>query len=162
MKGKGKLQLTGSLGDVMKESAMAALSYIRANQEKFSLDSKIFEERDIHVHVPEGATPKDGPSAGITMTTGIVSALTNKKIRQDIAMTGEVTIRGKVLPIGGLKEKALAALRYGIKNIIIPKQNEKDLEDIPEEARKEITFYPVKEVEEVLELALLEGEDHED
>lgn len=162
MKGKGKLQLTGSLGDVMKESAMAALSYIRANQEKFSLDSKVFEERDIHVHVPEGATPKDGPSAGITMTTGIVSALTNKKIRQDIAMTGEVTIRGKVLPIGGLKEKALAALRYGIKNIIIPKQNEKDLEDIPEEARKEIIFYPVKEVEEVLELAILEGEDHED
>ena len=96
------------------------------------------------------------------MTTGIVSALTDKKIRQDIAMTGEVTIRGKVLPIGGLKEKALAALRYGIKNIIIPKQNEKDLEDIPEEARKEIIFYPVKEVEEVLELAILEGEDHED
>lgn len=158
MPGKDKIQLTGSLGDVMKESAMAALSYIRSNQERFDLDSKIFENTDIHVHVPEGATPKDGPSAGITITTGLVSSLTGKKVRQDIAMTGEVTLRGRVLPIGGLREKALAALRYGIKNVIIPKQNERDLEDLPEAAREEMTFYPVSDVDEVLKLALIEEE----
>lgn len=154
MKGTGKTQLTGSLGDVMKESAIAAISYIKSNQDKFDLKEKTFEETDIHVHVPEGATPKDGPSAGITITTGIVSALTNKKVRQDIAMTGEVTIRGRVLPIGGLKEKALAAKRYGINNVIIPKQNERDLEDIPDEILKEMKFHPVSDVSEVLELAL--------
>lgn len=158
MKGKGKVQLTGSLGDVMKESAMAALSYIRSNQEILGMDEKTFEDLDIHVHVPEGATPKDGPSAGITITTGLVSSLTGRKVRQDIAMTGEVTLRGRVLPIGGLKEKALAALRYGIKNIIIPEKNEKDLEDIPEDAKKEMNFYPVSTVDQVLELALLKGE----
>lgn len=161
MKGKGKIQLTGSLGDVMKESAMAAFSYIKSRQESFGIDSSIFDETDIHIHAPEGATPKDGPSAGITMTTGIVSALTGAKIRQDVAMTGEVTIRGRVLAIGGLKEKALAALRYGIKNIIIPKQNEKDLDDIPEDAKKELKFYPVSHVDEVLEIALIKGEENE-
>lgn len=154
MKGKGKTQLTGSLGDVMKESAIAAISFIKSKQEDFNIGEKVFEETDIHVHVPEGATPKDGPSAGITITTGIVSALTGRKVRQDIAMTGEVTIRGRVLPIGGLKEKALAAKRYGINNVIIPKQNEKDLEDIPEIVLNEMIFYPVSDIKEVLELAL--------
>lgn len=154
MKGKGKISLTGSLGDVMKESAIAALSFIKANSIELNLDDINFDEIDIHVHVPEGATPKDGPSAGITMTTGIVSALSKKKVSQDIAMTGEVTIRGRVLPIGGLKEKVLAARRYGINNIIIPKQNESDLEDIPEKIREDMKFYPVSDVREVLDIAL--------
>lgn len=154
MKGKGKIQLTGSLGDVMKESAMAAISYIRSGLEKYKIEDDFNEKTDLHVHVPEGATPKDGPSAGITITTGIISALTNKKVRQDVAMTGEVTIRGRVLAIGGLKEKALAANRYGIKEVIIPKTNEKDIEDIPESIRKDMTFRPVSSVDEVLEIAL--------
>lgn len=153
MPGKGKVQLTGSLGDVMKESAIAAISYIKSNKEAFGINSNL-DEVDIHVHVPEGATPKDGPSAGITITTGIVSALTNIKVRQDIAMTGEVTIRGRVLPIGGLKEKALAAKRYGINRVIIPKQNERDIDDIPEAVREEIEFYPVSHIGDVLKLAL--------
>ncbi|MDO5027363.1 MAG: endopeptidase La [Tissierellia bacterium] len=154
MKGKGKVQLTGSLGDVMKESAMAAISFIRANADKYDLNADFQDKTDLHVHVPEGATPKDGPSAGITITSGILSALTARKVRQDIAMTGEVTIRGRVLPIGGLKEKALAANRYGIKNVIIPKGNEKDLEEIPESVRKDMTFYPVSNVSQVFDLVL--------
>lgn len=158
MKGKGRVQLTGSLGDVMKESAMAAISYIKSDQNKLGIKDINFDEKDIHVHVPEGATPKDGPSAGITMSTGIISALTGKKVRQDVAMTGEVTIRGRVLPIGGLKEKSLAAKRYGITNIIIPKKNEPDLEDIPKEVLNEMNFYPVSTMEEVLDIALVKGE----
>lgn len=158
MKGKGRVQLTGSLGDVMKESAMAAISYIKSDQNKLGINDINFDETDIHVHVPEGATPKDGPSAGITMSTGIISALTGRKVRQDVAMTGEVTIRGRVLPIGGLKEKSLAAKRYGITNIIIPKKNEPDLEDIPKEVLNEMNFYPVSTMEEVLDIALLKGE----
>ena len=154
MSGKGKIQLTGSLGDVMKESAMAAISFIRANHQKYRISDDFNEKTDLHVHVPEGATPKDGPSAGITITTGILSSLINKKVRQDVAMTGEVTIRGRVLPIGGLKEKALAANRYGIKEVIIPKGNERDLEDIPEAIRKEMTFHPVSTVDEVLKIAI--------
>lgn len=161
-KGKGKVQLTGSLGDVMKESAMAALSYIKSIQQDIEIESDYFENTDFHVHVPEGATPKDGPSAGITITTGIFSAITKRKVRQDIAMTGEVTLRGRVLPIGGLKEKALAALRYGIKNVIIPKQNERDLEDFPKEILDKMTFYPVSDVREVLELALEKEGKNED
>lgn len=161
-KGKGKVQLTGSLGDVMKESAMTALSYIKSIQQDIEIESDYFENTDFHVHVPEGATPKDGPSAGITITTGIFSAITEKKVRQDIAMTGEVTLRGRVLPIGGLKEKALAALRYGIKNVIIPKQNERDLEDFPKEILDKMTFYPVSDVREVLELALEKEGKNED
>ena len=156
MPGTGKIQLTGSLGDVMKESAMAALSFIRSNTEEYGLSKDFHEKIDLHVHVPEGATPKDGPSAGITMTTAMVSSLTNRKVRKDIAMTGEVTIRGRVLPIGGLKEKVLAANRYGIKEIIIPYANKRDIEEIPESVRKETTFHPVKEVSEVLKLALIE------
>ncbi|MFL8888791.1 endopeptidase La [Helcococcus kunzii] len=158
MKGKGRVQLTGSLGDVMKESAMAAISYIKSDQNKLGIKDINFDETDIHVHVPEGATPKDGPSAGITMSTGIISALTGRKVRQDVAMTGEVTIRGRVLPIGGLKEKSLAAKRYGITNIIIPKKNEPDLEDIPKEVLTEMNFYPVSTMEEVLDIALVKGE----
>lgn len=155
MEGKGNIEFTGSLGDVMKESGKAAISYIRAHYNDFGIDGDFYKNKDIHVHVPEGATPKDGPSAGITMTTAIVSALSGKKVRKDIAMTGEVTITGKVLPIGGLKEKALAAFSYGIENVIIPKDNSRDIEDIPEEIRKKINFIEVSKVSEVLDRALI-------
>ena len=143
MPGKGDIQLTGKLGDVMKESARAAISYIRAHADKYGIAPDAFSTTDIHIHVPEGATPKDGPSAGITMATAILSAFTKKAVRKDVAMTGEITLRGKVLPIGGLKEKALAANRIGIKNIVIPKGNEKNLEEIPKEIRSKINFIPV-------------------
>ncbi len=154
MEGKGDVRLTGKLGDVMKESALTAMSYIRSHAKKYKIDAKKFETTDTHIHVPEGATPKDGPSAGITMATAILSAFTEMKVRKDFAMTGEITLRGKVLPIGGLKEKALAARRIGIKNIIIPMENKKDLEEIPEKIRSEIQFYPVSEVEEVFALVI--------
>ncbi len=144
LKGKGNLTLTGQLGDVMKESAQAALSYCRSQIKQLKLDENYFEEIDIHIHVPAGAIPKDGPSAGITMATALYSALSGKKVRQDVAMTGEITLRGRILPIGGLREKALAALRAGIKTIIIPDQNQKDLVDIPEDLRKQLKFIPVK------------------
>ncbi len=152
--GTGKVELTGKLGDVMKESAMAAICYIRSNAEKFGLDKEFYKNKDIHIHIPEGATPKDGPSAGITMATALVSALTGKMVRSDIAMTGEVTIRGRVLAIGGLKEKSLAAHRNGIYNIIIPNENVKDIETIPEEVRDDFNFIPVKHMDKVLENAL--------
>ena len=154
MKGKGNIQLTGSLGDVMKESAMAGVSYIRSNLDDLGIGPDFNEKTDLHVHVPEGATPKDGPSAGITIATGIISTLTHRKVRQDFAMTGEVTIRGRVLPIGGLKEKALAANRYGIHNVIIPKANERDIKDIPETIRNSMTFYPVSNMDEVVKLVM--------
>ena len=154
MKGKGEILLTGKLGDVMKESARAAISYIRANAKRFNLDENIFENTDIHVHVPEGATPKDGPSAGITMATAILSALIKKPVKKSVAMTGEITLRGKVLAIGGLKEKALAAFRQGIKEVIIPIENKKDLAEIPEEIRKEINFITATDVQEVFERAI--------
>ncbi len=152
--GKGDIQLTGKLGDVMKESAMTALSYLRANAEKYDIDQEILKTHDIHIHVPEGATPKDGPSAGITMATAILSALTGVKVRSDIAMTGEITLLGNVLPIGGLKEKSLSAYRKGIKEIIIPDNNKKDIEDIPKNIVKELTFHTVKTANEVFDLAL--------
>lgn len=152
--GNGKIQLTGQLGDVMKESAMTAISFVRSKVIEFNIDENFYKDKDIHIHVPEGAVPKDGPSAGITMTTAIVSALTNRKIDRTFAMTGEVTLRGRVLAIGGLKEKVLAANRYGIKNIIMPKENESDLEEIPMEIREKLKFYPVSDVCEVLELVL--------
>ena len=155
MEGKGNVEMTGSLGDVMKESGQVAMAYIRSNQADLGIRGKFYENKDIHVHFPEGATPKDGPSAGITMTTAMVSALTGKKVRSDIAMTGEVTIRGNVLAIGGLKEKALAAYSYGIKNVIIPKENERDTEDIPKEIRDKINFITVSKVSEVIEKALV-------
>ncbi len=157
MKGTGKIQLTGKLGDVMKESAMAGISYIRANSDKLGIETDFYKNMDIHIHVPEGAIPKDGPSAGITIATAVVSELTNRPINREVAMTGEITLRGRVLPIGGLKEKALAANRMGIKKIILSHENEKDLDEIPDKVRKKIDFVLVKSMEEVLENALIEG-----
>lgn len=159
MKGRG-ITLTGQLGDVMKESAQAAFAYIRANSAKLGIDDKVFDEFEVHIHLPAGAVPKDGPSAGITLATTIVSILTGTLISKDIAMTGEITLTGKVLPIGGLKEKALAAMRCGIETIIIPWKNVKDLKDIPDEYRKKLNFVPVKNIFEVLEIAILDWEPH--
>lgn len=156
LKGKGNLLLTGQLGDVMKESGRAALTCIRARSEKLKIDEKFYEENDIHVHFPEGAVPKDGPSAGITMTTAIVSALTGKKVRADVAMTGEITLRGKVLPIGGLKEKSLAAYREGIYTVIMPKANERDLDEIAPEVKAKMKFIPVETIDEVLKVVLVD------
>ncbi|MRG88361.1 endopeptidase La [Salinibacillus xinjiangensis] len=154
--GKGKLTLTGKLGDVMKESAQAAFSYIRSRAEELNIDPNFHENNDIHIHVPEGATPKDGPSAGITMATALVSALTGRAVRKEVGMTGEITLRGRVLPIGGLKEKSLSAHRAGLKKIIIPAENNKDLEDIPESVRNDLTYVKVTHLDEVLDHALLE------
>ena len=154
MDGTGKLELTGNLGDVMKESAHAALSYIRANTAKLGINSDFYKTKDIHVHFPEGAVPKDGPSAGITVCTAMVSALTGVSVRRDIAMTGEISLRGRVLAIGGLKEKSMAALRHGIRTVIIPKDNEKDLEEIDQTVRRALNFISVQGVETVLDVAL--------
>ena len=156
MFGSGKMQLTGQLGDVMKESAHAALSYVRTNADKFGIENNFTEKSDIHIHIPAGAMPKDGPSAGITMFTAIVSLLTGIRVRHDVAMTGEISLRGRVLPIGGLKEKTLAAHRAGIKRVIVPDRNKADLEEVPKEIRDELEFVFVKKVEEVLEAALEE------
>ena len=153
--GKGKLEVTGQLGDVMKESTMIALDYIKANAKKYNIPIEFFDKHDIHIHVPEGAVPKDGPSAGVTITTAIVSALTNRAAKKDLAMTGEVTLRGNVLPIGGLKEKSLAAHRSGIKTILIPKGNIKDLDDVPETVKNDIKYIPVEKVDQVIEEALV-------
>ncbi|NFO86583.1 endopeptidase La [Clostridium botulinum] len=158
MKGSGKLELTGKLGDVMKESAKAAYSYVRANADKFQIEENFYKNKDIHIHAPEGAVPKDGPSAGVTMVTALVSALSGKKVKHNIAMTGEVTLTGRVLPIGGLKEKSLAAFRAGIDTIIIPKENEKDIEKIPNSIKNKLNIIPVSQVNEVLKNALI-GED---
>lgn len=155
MEGSGKLELTGSLGDVMKESAKAAYSYIRSRAKAFKVPEDFYKTKDIHIHVPEGATPKDGPSAGITMATAMVSALANRKVSHKIAMTGEITLTGRVLPIGGLREKSLAAYRAGIRTIIIPKKNEVDLEKIPESIMKDMTFIPVANISEVIKEAVL-------
>ncbi|MEO1600209.1 MAG: S16 family serine protease, partial [Pseudomonadota bacterium] len=152
--GKGRMKTTGTLGDVMKESIDAAASFVRAKATDFGVEPPLFEKMDIHVHVPEGATPKDGPSAGIAMVTSIVSVLTQIPVRKDVAMTGEVTLRGNVLPIGGLKEKLLAALRGGIKTVMIPKENVKDLREIPDTVKDGLEIVPVETVSEVLEIAL--------
>jgi len=152
--GKGNIKITGKLGDVMQESVSAALSYVRSRSTRFGIKPTLFEKRDIHVHVPEGATPKDGPSAGVAMATSIVSILTGIPVRRDIAMTGEITLRGRVLPIGGLKEKLLAALRAGITTVFIPKENEKDLAEIPDNVKKHLKLVPVADVDEVIAQAL--------
>lgn len=154
--GKGELTLTGKLGDVMKESAQAAFSYIRSRVDDLKIDPEFYKKYDIHIHVPEGATPKDGPSAGITMATALVSALTGRAVKKEVGMTGEITLRGRVLPIGGLKEKSLSAHRAGITTIIIPEENEKDIEDIPESIRDELNFITVTHLDEVLKHALVE------
>ena len=153
--GDGRLVITGKLGDVMKESAHAALSYVRSNAEKFGIDSKIFKSNDIHIHVPEGAIPKDGPSAGVTMVTALVSALSNRKVRHDVGMTGEITLRGRVLPIGGLREKSIAASRSGLKTIVIPNDNLRDLDEIPASVKSNLEIISVKTIDEVLEIALV-------
>ncbi len=155
--GKGKLNLTGKLGDVMKESAQAAFSFVRSKAEEYHIDPNFHEKYDIHIHVPEGAVPKDGPSAGITMATALVSALTNRPIRKEVGMTGEITLRGRVLPIGGLKEKSLGAHRAGLTTLIIPKDNEKDIDDIPESVRNDLQFILVSHLDQVLEHALAGG-----
>jgi ATP-dependent Lon protease len=155
--GKGRLILTGKLGDVMKESAQTALSYVRSKAEDFHIDPGFNEKFDIHIHVPEGAVPKDGPSAGITIATALVSALSKKPIRKEVGMTGEITLLGRVLPIGGLKEKTLSAHRAGLTTIIIPEDNEPDIEDIPESVREDLTFKLVSNAEQVLDYALEGG-----
>jgi len=154
MKGKDRLIMTGQLGDVMKESAQAALSFIRTNAAKLGLSDGVFESQDIHIHIPAGAIPKDGPSAGVTIFTALVSFLTKRRAVKDLAMTGEITLRGQVLPVGGIKEKVLAAHRAGIKTVILPKENQKDIEDIPKKVRKELAFHFVDRMPEVLKLAL--------
>ena len=154
MQGKGRLTLTGKLGDVMQESAQAGMSYVRSRSQLFGLPKDFYRHIDIHVHVPEGAIPKDGPSAGITLCTSIVSALTRIPVRCDVAMTGEITLRGKVLPIGGVKEKLLAAHRLGMRTVILPKDNEKDLADIPPEIQAQMTIHFVESMDEVLQIAL--------
>jgi len=154
MKGKGELKLTGQLGEVMRESAQAALSYIRANAESLGIDPDFFATHDLHIHVPEGAIPKDGPSAGVTLVTALVSLLTDTPVQHDLAMTGEITLRGKVLPVGGVREKVLAAHRTGIKTVILPKRNEKDLEELPQNVREALQIKFVEEISEVLEIAL--------
>jgi len=155
MRGKGKLTLTGQLGDVMQESARAALSFVRSRAERLGIDPEIFEKLDVHLHVPEGAIPKDGPSAGITIAAALVSAFTRIAVRADIAMTGEITLRGRALPVGGIKEKVLAAYRAGIREIVMPEENEKDVEEIPEDVRKEMTFHLVEHMDQVLEHTLV-------
>ena len=154
MPGKGKMQITGKLGDVMQESVKAAKSYIRSKSLEYGIIPTVFDKKDFHIHVPEGATPKDGPSAGVGMVTSIISAITEIPVDKNVAMTGEITLRGLVLPIGGLKEKLLAAHRAGIKKVLIPIENKKDLVEIPKTIRESMEIIPVKNVDEVLKVAL--------
>ena len=155
MEGSGKLEITGNLGDVMKESCKAALSYIRSHAAELGVEPDFYKTRDIHIHFPEGAIPKDGPSAGVTICTALVSALTGEPVRQDVAMTGEITLRGRVLPIGGLREKTMAALRSGINTVIIPAENEADLEKIDQTVRAALNFITAERVETVLDAAIV-------
>ena len=155
MPGKGDIELTGQLGDVMKESARTAVSFVRSVSEEYKIPENTFKENDFHIHIPEGAVPKDGPSAGITMATAILSAVTDRKVRADIAMTGEVTLRGRVLPIGGLKEKILAAKTAGVKTVLVPKENEKDVEEISKEIKSGVEIIFVEKMSEVIERAFV-------
>jgi ATP-dependent Lon protease len=152
--GKGTLQITGQIGEIMQESAQAALSYMKSRSKQLALDPDIYEHLDIHIHVPEGAIPKDGPSAGITMATALISAFTERKVFKDVGMTGEITLRGRVLPIGGVREKVLAAHRAGLKIVIIPERNLKDLVDVPKKVRDDLKIVPVLHMDQVLEVAL--------
>jgi ATP-dependent Lon protease len=154
MRGKGRLTLTGSLGDVMKESAQAAKSWVRAHADELEIDPEDFENFDVHLHVPAGATPKDGPSAGVAMAVALASLFTGRPVRNDLAMTGEITLRGRVLPVGGVKEKVLGAVRAGITSVVLPHRNENDLDEIPESARKVLEFTFATDVREVLQTAL--------
>ena len=154
-KGQGKIVLTGKLGDVMKESAQAALSYVRSNASLYGIDEELFIKNDIHIHVPEGAVPKDGPSAGITMTIGIISAFTHRLVNNKVGMTGEITLRGRVLPIGGLREKSIAAHRSGLKTILVPKENIRDLDEVPQSVKDELEIIPIEKVEDVIKIALM-------
>ena len=155
MPGKGDIELTGQMGDVMKESAIIGMSYVRSIGEKYHISPEVFKENDFHIHIPEGAVPKDGPSAGVTMATALFSAITGKMVRSDIAMTGEVTLRGRVLAIGGLKEKILAAKMAGLKEVLVPADNRKDIEEISEEIKEGLIITYVKDMKEVLKHALL-------
>ena len=154
MKGRGELFLTGHLGEVMQESAKAALSYARANAERFGIDVEFFERRDIHVHVPAGAIPKDGPSAGVTLAVALISACSKRPVDHRIAMTGEITLRGQVSPVGGIKEKVLAAGQAGIREVLLPEGNKRDLEEIPKDIAREMTFTPVEDIEQAVRRAL--------
>ena len=157
--GSGKLVLTGQLGEVMQESAKAGISYIRSIADRLEIDHDFYKEQDLHIHIPEGAVPKDGPSAGVTMCTAIISTLTHTPVRKDVAMTGEITLRGKVLPVGGIREKVLAAHRGGIKKVLLPAENERDIEDIPKNVRKQMEFVLIRSVDEALEQALVKEEE---
>ena len=159
MPGKGEVELTGQMGDVMKESAMIGMSYVRSIGEKYGIPPELFKENDFHIHIPQGAVPKDGPSAGVTMATALFSAITGREVRSDLAMTGEVTLRGRALPIGGLKEKLLAAKTAGIKEVLVPFENRKDVEEISDEIRKGLVITYVKDMKEVLKHALVKGID---
>jgi ATP-dependent Lon protease len=154
LEGKGSLQMTGQMGDVMQESGQAALTYIKSRAASLNIDMDVFERMDIHVHMPEGGIPKDGPSAGITMATAIVSALTGRPVFRHVGMTGEITLRGRVLPIGGVREKVLAAHRAGLKTVILPEKNMKDLVELPKTAKSELKIIPVKHMDDVLKIAL--------
>jgi ATP-dependent Lon protease len=156
MKGKGEFTLTGQLGDVMRESARIALSYVRSKSAQLGVDGDIFAQTDVHVHVPAGATPKDGPSAGVAMTMAIASLFTGRPVRGDVGMTGEITLRGRVLPIGGVKMKVLAAHRAGLTTVILPRRNERDLEDVPEDVRGKMTFVLVERIDEALKAGLVD------
>ncbi len=154
IEGTGKVEVTGSLGDVMKESSKIAVSLVRSLSKNYGIDSDFYKNKDLHIHAPEGAVPKDGPSAGVTMTTALVSALSGIPVKRDVAMTGEITLHGKVLPIGGLKEKSMAAYRAGIKTVIFPKENMADLEEVDEVVKSSISFIPAENIKTVLENAL--------
>ena len=154
LEGKGNLQITGQIGSVMQESAQAALSYVKSRAQMLGLEPEMFEQVDIHIHIPEGAIPKDGPCAGITICTALISAFTGREVLREVGMTGEITLRGRVLPVGGVREKVLAAHRAGLKTVILPKRNLKDLVDVPKRARNELNIVPIEHMDQVLELAL--------